>query len=56
MSLSQEQAAFLRDMCRLVEFASSQGFMVTPGELYRTPEQQELGNATPAASAAASTV
>ena len=30
MSLSQEQAAFLRDMCKLVEYASSQGFMVTP--------------------------
>jgi hypothetical protein len=42
MSLSQEQAAFLRDMCKLVEYASSQGFMVTAGELYRTPEQQEL--------------
>ena len=42
MSLSQEQAAFLRDMCKLVEYASSQGFLVTAGELYRTPEQQEI--------------
>ena len=42
MSLSQEQAAFLRDMGKLVEFATSQGFLVTAGELYRTPEQQEI--------------
>ena len=42
MSLSQEQAAFLLDCCKLVQYATSQGFMVTGGELFRTPEQQEI--------------
>ena len=42
MSLSKEQAAFLLDMGKLVEFATSQGFLVTAGELYRTPEQQAI--------------
>lgn len=42
MSLSQEQAAFLLDACKLIQYASEQGWMVTGGELYRTPEQQEI--------------
>lgn len=42
MSLSQEQAAFLLDMCKLIQYATEQGWMVTGGELYRTPEQQEI--------------
>ena len=42
MSLVREQCAFLRDVGKLVEFACSQGFLVTAGELYRTPEQQEI--------------
>ena len=42
MSLVSEQAAFLLDMGKLVEFATQQGFVVTAGELYRTPEQQEI--------------
>jgi len=42
MSLSQEQAAFLLDMCKLIQHATEQGFMVTGGELARTPEQQAL--------------
>ena len=42
MSLSQEQAAFLLDACKLIEYATAQGFMVTGGELARTPEQQAL--------------
>lgn len=42
MSLSQEQAAFLTDMCKLVQFATGRGFVVTAGELYRTPEQQAV--------------
>ena len=42
MSLSQEQAAFLLDACRLVQYATDQGWTVTGGELYRTPEQQEI--------------
>lgn len=42
MSLSQEQAAFLADACKLIQYATEQGWMVTGGELYRTPEQQEI--------------
>ena len=42
MSLSQEQAAFLLDMCKLIQHATEQGFMVTGGELARTPEQQAI--------------
>ena len=42
MSLSQEQAAFLLDACKLVQYATEQGWMVTGGELSRTPEQQAL--------------
>ena len=36
MSLSQEQAAFLLDTCKLIQYATEQGFMA------RTPEQQAL--------------
>ena len=42
MSLSQEQAAFLLDACRLIQYATDMGFMVTGGELARTPEQQAV--------------
>jgi peptidoglycan L-alanyl-D-glutamate endopeptidase CwlK len=42
MSLSQEQAAFLLDACKLIQYATEQGFMVTGGELARTPEQQAI--------------
>ena len=42
MSLSQEQAAFLLDVCKLIQYATEQGWVVTGGELYRTPEQQEI--------------
>ena len=42
MSLVTEQAAFLLDMCKLIQFATEQGFTLTAGELYRTPEQQEI--------------
>ena len=42
MSLVTEQAAFLLDMCKLVLHATSLGFVLTAGELYRTPEQQEI--------------
>ena len=42
MSLSTEQAAFLLDMCKLIQHATEQGFMVTGGELARTPEQQAI--------------
>jgi hypothetical protein len=42
MTLREEQAAFLLDITRLIQFATKAGFMVTGGELYRTPEQQQI--------------
>jgi len=42
MSLVAEQAAFLRDVRKLLTKAEELGFVVTGGELYRTPEQQEI--------------
>jgi hypothetical protein len=42
MSLSQEQAAFLLDACALIKCATEKGFVVTAGELARTPEQQAI--------------
>lgn len=42
MSLSQEQAAFLLDACKLIQYATDLGFTVTGGELARTPEQQAI--------------
>jgi hypothetical protein len=42
MSLVAEQASFLLDMCKLIQYATEQGFLLTGGELYRTPEQQEI--------------
>jgi hypothetical protein len=37
-----EQASFLIDVARLIFRATELGFQVTAGELYRTPEQQEI--------------
>ena len=42
MSLVVEQAAFLRDVCKLIDYATAQGWVVTGGELFRTAEQQEI--------------
>ena len=42
MSNVSEQAAFLLDVCKLIQKAVDLGFIVTAGELYRTPEQQEI--------------
>lgn len=42
MSAVQEQAAFMLDVCKLVQKATDLGFQVTAGELYRTPEQQQI--------------
>ena len=42
MSAVREQAAFLLDMCKLIQKATEMGFVVTGGELYRTPEQQQI--------------
>ena len=42
MSAVRDQAAFLIDIGKLVEYDTAQGFVVTGGELYRTPEQQQI--------------
>jgi len=42
MSLSQEQAAFLLDAVKLIDYATKAGWMITGGELYRTAEQQDI--------------
>jgi len=42
MSLVNEQALFLKDVAKLIEFATSKGFVVTGGELYRPAEMQEI--------------
>ena len=42
MSMVQEQAAFLLDTCKLIQFATDEGWTVTGGELARTPEQQAI--------------
>lgn len=42
MSLIIQQAKFLRDVCKLLEFADAQGFVVTAGEAFRTAEQQAI--------------
>lgn len=42
MSLVAEQAEFLLHVCQLIGAATKAGFVVTGGELYRTPEQQQI--------------
>ena len=42
MSLVQTQAEFLLDATKLIQFATAAGFVVTGGELWRTPEQQKV--------------
>ena len=42
MALVSEQAAFLQDLARLIVYAAEQGWTVTAGELFRTPEQQAI--------------
>ena len=42
MSLSDEQAAFLLDACKLIQKATELGWTVTGGEMYRTQAQQEI--------------
>lgn len=42
MSLVAEQAEFLRDVARLIEFAFSENFIVTGGELWRPAEMQDI--------------
>lgn len=42
MSRVAEQAAFLLDVCKLVQYATEKGYTVTGGELARPVEMQEL--------------
>ena len=42
MSNISEQAAFLLDVAKLINKATELGFVVTGGELARTPEQQQI--------------
>lgn len=42
MSLINTQAAFLLDVCKLIQYATEKGFVVTGGELARSVEQQEI--------------
>jgi len=42
MSKVNEQAEFLLDFCALIQKAASLGFTVTPGELQRPIEMQEI--------------
>lgn len=42
MSNVEEQADFLQDVALLIQKAREMGFLVTGGELYRTPEQQQI--------------
>lgn len=38
----RDQADFLLDACRLILKATEMGFVVTGGELWRSPEQQQI--------------
>lgn len=42
MGLVKEQADFLLDVCKLINHATEQGYVITAGELYRTLEQQQI--------------
>lgn len=42
MSLVNQQWLFLQDVAKLIEFAKEKGFVLTGGEMHRTPEQQKL--------------
>jgi len=42
MILGDQQRRFLPFVARLIDYAYSQGFELTAGELYRTPEQAAL--------------
>jgi hypothetical protein len=42
VSLVDEQAGFLKDVAKLINKCFELGFLVTGGELWRTPEQQAI--------------
>ena len=42
MTLRQEQSAFVSDVAKLIDFAYKNGFELTAGEFFRSPEQQAI--------------
>ncbi len=42
MTLSEKQQRFTYNISHLIQYAFTQGFMLTFGEVYRTEEQQEI--------------
>lgn len=42
MSLVEQQSIFLDHVCLTIAHAKTLGFVVTGGELHRTPEQQQI--------------
>lgn len=42
MSRAIEQASFLLNACKMIQAATDMGFLVTAGELWRSPEQQAI--------------
>jgi predicted chitinase/peptidoglycan hydrolase-like protein with peptidoglycan-binding domain len=42
MNLTQEQAVFMQHVAELIKKAPDYGLVLTGGELYRTPEQQQI--------------
>ena len=42
MTLRQHQSEFIQDVAKLIDFAFKNGFELTAGELFRSPEQQEI--------------
>lgn len=42
MSRVAEQAAFLLDVCKMIQWATEQGYVVTGGELSRPVEMQQI--------------
>jgi hypothetical protein len=46
MTLGEQQRRFLPFVAKLIDFAYAQGFELTAGEMYRTPEQAVLNAKT----------
>lgn len=42
MSLRKEQSKFTKDICEFTLWLYSEGYEVTDGEAFRTPEQQKI--------------
>jgi hypothetical protein len=42
MKLVEQQAAFLKDVAKLINEAARYGYVITGGELFRTQDQQDI--------------